>query len=137
MKMTPYEVLGVGAGASAAEIDAAYVRRVRAIFDAGSASGALGLVRQAYDVLADRAHRTAYDRSVASLALPSSSPATSVEARRPRPLSVWVGIAIALIAVTAWWQIGLDKSQPLPPAHTDFVPQAIAVDTNEPRVNRG
>jgi curved DNA-binding protein CbpA len=133
MKTTLYELLGVGAGASEVEIDAAYIRRLGAIFDAGSEPGALGLVRQAYDILADRARRAAYDRSLASVALHASSLATSVEARRP-PLRIWIGVAIALIAVTVWWQVGLDKSQQLPPAHTDFVPQAIAVvSTASPR----
>ncbi|MGZ4618916.1 MAG: J domain-containing protein [Frankiaceae bacterium] len=62
-----YEMVGVGAGASAQEIRAAYRRAVRdAHPDLGGSDAAFRRVSAAYEVLRDPARRACYDRWLAT-----------------------------------------------------------------------
>ncbi len=91
-----YSILGIDADATAAEVTAAYRRRVRQLHpdsgsdgatDGASDSGSadeLAAVLDAYRVLRDPARRAAYDRQ-RPVSGPSPTPPTSVQVRVRRP----------------------------------------------------
>jgi hypothetical protein len=106
-----YAVLGIGQGASQAEVRQAYRRLVKAAHpDVAGDTARFRLVTEAYDVLSDPARRAAYD---SHLRAQSVSPAPG---RRPRYgryaallLAVLVPGGVALVVgATTWRSVGDD-----------------------------
>ncbi|HEX4984760.1 MAG TPA: hypothetical protein VFV71_01685 [Burkholderiales bacterium] len=128
MKKTLYEILGVDAKASKEEIEAAYAARVDELKSATLQDpNKLRMLQSSREILADANRRAAYD---ASLARPETRPKPAAAAPKLAPADSepgllqqwgkWVALAVAVVAVIAWWAPG---REPRPPAPAPAVPQ--------------
>lgn len=105
MKKTFYEILGVSAGATDAEIRAAFMRLVKAQGEDGGGPHAdaelqLKILNDAYATLSDYERRAGYDASLAARAVP---PRLQVEIREPR----WSAQKILVLTIGSLLALGL------------------------------
>jgi hypothetical protein len=104
---THYEVLGIGEGASGAEVRHAYRRLAKAIHpDRVGDPAQFRLITQAYEVLSDPAQRAAYDRSLRPPPLAAPTPPVPAAPPRRRHYARYVVALLAALAVaTGVWLV--------------------------------
>jgi S1-C subfamily serine protease len=129
MKQTLYQILGVDAKASAADIAAAYERLRSAPDSQWPDANMAGLARQAHEILSDPGRRVAYDASLMGGSARSSGE-SPIEPERTfiERWRRWIA-AIVILAAATWW--GMTRRE-APPAPTVAPPAAAQPIEAEP-----
>lgn len=135
MKHTLYDVLGLTADATPADIARAYEQRMAAAVARHAGVSEQALLKEAYDILSQQYRRDAYD---ASLRRPTEAAArlastSSVDIEQPRRWPIWVVAAMVVGAAFYFWP-GSKPAGPTPltPPKSVVVDRVVVGDA-EPR----
>ncbi|HSB88055.1 MAG TPA: DnaJ domain-containing protein [Ilumatobacteraceae bacterium] len=136
--MTHYEVLGVGRGASTAQVRAAFRRRVREHHPDTSESGSaeeLAAIKEAWRVLGDPHLRRDYDRALSSVPTQTGRPERldTVPVAVPPSNFPWrflIVMAVAGIAIVLLGVLTAKDPKPRPPDNVLEAGSCVVIEDN-------